>query len=93
MMPRPKFTGVCRFCGCSSAQDESRACNTVGGKCHWFDFERTVCSSEPCVRKWGAERRAIKAERKARERKKTPAEIHALICGRGPKRDGKGTRA
>jgi hypothetical protein len=54
----------------------------VGGKCHWFDFERTVCSAMPCVRAFSVEREKFKAARKEKERKRTPAEIHALISGR-----------
>jgi len=79
MSPRPKFTGYCRFCGCTSSEDEANACNTTGGKCHWFDYERTVCSAEPCIRAFGNERAKFKAERAEKDRKRTPAEIHALI--------------
>lgn len=79
MTARAKFTGVCRFCGCSSSEDEANACNTAGGKCHWFDFERTVCSAEPCVREFGRERAKFKAERKERDRKRTPGQVHAMI--------------
>lgn len=77
--PRAKFTGVCRFCGCSSAEDEARACTTpTGDPCHWFDFERTVCSNPPCTRRFEAERAQFKADRAVRDRKRTPAEIHRL---------------
>jgi len=80
MTPRPKFTGICRFCKCSASEDESRACTTpTGDPCHWFDFERTTCSSPACVRAWENERAKFKAERAEESRKKTPAEIHALI--------------
>ena len=77
--PRAKFTGKCRYCGCSSSEDETRACNRVDGKCHWFDFERTVCSSEACIRAWSQDRAKFKALRKAQGPKKTPAENHAGI--------------
>ena len=79
---RHKFTGVCRFCKCTSSEDESNACNVVGGKCHWFDFARSVCSAEPCLRAWSREREEIKAARKERDRKRTPAEIHQMIMDR-----------
>ena len=80
MSPRAKYTGVCRFCGCSASEDESKACKTpTGDPCHWYDYERTVCTGVACIRAFGTERAKFKAER---DRKRTPAEIHALICKR-----------
>ncbi len=90
MKARPPFTGKCRFCGCGSSEDEASACNTVGGKCHWFDFERTVCSAERCVRAFGQERAKLKAER---NRKRTPAEIHALMMEERKSRRRKSAKA
>jgi hypothetical protein len=75
----PQFTGRCRFCGCAAGEDEAQACNTASGKCVWFDKQRTVCSGEPCVRRFGQERATVRAEFKAKNRKRTPAEIHQLI--------------
>ncbi|MGC1781242.1 MAG: hypothetical protein WA708_01850 [Acidobacteriaceae bacterium] len=80
MTPRPAFTGVCRFCGCGASEDESHACTTpTGDLCHWHDFERTVCSNPPCIVAFDRERAQFKADRDRRNKKKTPAEIHALI--------------
>lgn len=80
MSPRPKFTGVCRFCGCGAAEDESKACTTpTGDPCHWHDYQRTTCSNPPCVRAWETWYKNFKDERKEKNRKRTPAEIHALI--------------
>lgn len=74
----PQFTGRCRYCGCAASEDESKACNTAAGKCHWFDKERTVCSAEPCVRRFGQEKATIRAEFKAKNRKRTPPEIEEI---------------
>lgn len=95
MSPRPVFTGSCRICGCGASEDETRACVTpTGDRCHWFDFERTVCSNTPCVRKWEMERKKFKDERAKANRKRTPAEICAIICEeRKARRKKKGTPA
>lgn len=49
-LPHPP-SGVCRFCRCT----QQRAC---AGGCDWIDLEGTVCSSEECLEKYGAEGRA-----------------------------------
>ena len=81
-MAKPKYTGTCRMCGCS----EKVPCTLpTGDQCSWYSFDRTVCSSPSCITAFGRERAKKKAEAAERDRKKTPAEIHALICGRGKK--------
>jgi hypothetical protein len=38
-------SGVCRYCDCT----DDAACFPP---CSWIDPQHTVCSAEPCVRKW-----------------------------------------
>lgn len=77
MRPIP---GQCRFCHCT----ESNACSTppCGEPCAWVDRNRTVCSNPSCLRAWGELKRRLEYEARKRNRKKTPAEIHALIVGK-----------
>jgi hypothetical protein len=78
MKAMPQFTGRCRFCGCTAAEDESQACNRAGGKCVWLDSSRTVCNAEPCVRRLGIEQAKARQTFRAMNRKRTPPEIEAI---------------
>ncbi|MHB8303637.1 MAG: hypothetical protein ACYDC6_12480 [Acidobacteriaceae bacterium] len=79
-MAKHVFTGFCRVCKCS----EATPCTTpTGDACHWWSYDRTVCSNPPCVRSLQRELAQAKASAKVRNKKKTPAEIHALIRNRG----------
>lgn len=83
MTTTAETTGRCRFCGCDPLAEP---CRVPGGdECGWYDAARTGCSAPPCVRAYERLRGIAKAEQKASQRRRTPAEIHALICGRGRK--------
>ena len=61
----------------------------MGGSdtCGWLGPSRTVCTNYKCTRAHYAEVDRENWKRAKRNRKKTPAEIHALIArkGRGSK--------
>ena len=65
--------GICKFCGVTDAQID-------GDKLSWFTPERDVCSKFDCRnRHFAAERERKAAAKRARPRRRTPADIHALI--------------
>lgn len=75
-MPKFVYTGRCRQCGCS----EDSLCTLPNGEpCSWYDAERTVCTAPACILALGREQGRMQAARDRRNKKKTPAEIHALI--------------
>lgn len=80
-------SGVCRYCGCT----EDDACRlSTGEECSWLDRNRSACNAPECFARYETERKERKRAAKAsRKPKRTPADIHQLICGRGRKRKGK----
>jgi hypothetical protein len=73
--------GVCRHCGCT----ENNACRLEDGEmCCWIDYSRLVCSNPKCMRAEGARLAAARAARTMdRPKRLTPADVHAMIRGRG----------
>jgi hypothetical protein len=70
--------GRCRFCGITEDQID-------GDRHRWLGDSRTVCAKPACIRAHYAEADRRKFEDRQRNRKRTPAEIHELIRGRGRK--------
>jgi hypothetical protein len=72
--------GICRHCGCT----EDDPCRLYTGEpCSWADATRTVCNKPSCQNLEAARKRRAVA---ARPKRLTPADVHALIRGRGRKR-------
>jgi hypothetical protein len=76
--------GTCRFCHCT----QDNPCKVYpfddGAICGWMpDSRETVCSGKNCQDAWTQFKRAELANRPKR---KTPADVHAEICGRKPGR-------
>jgi hypothetical protein len=68
--------GTCRFCGCT----EAKPCKLPDGEsCWWLLASRNCCTAPACISAYYAAREgaALQAWR-ARPRKRTPAQIHAL---------------
>lgn len=69
--------GVCRYCKCT---ERGRCRLPDGDPCGWFDPARTVCSAPACLTAHFAARdKAGLDAYRARPKKRTPAEIHALM--------------
>lgn len=91
MRPIP---GTCRFCRCT----EDTPCRTppCGEPCAWANRSRTVCTAPRCMQAWRIEKLKADRERRARNRKPTPGQIHQLIMskkrGRGKQRKLKGIK-
>jgi hypothetical protein len=72
--------GECRYCHCT----EVDPCTlSDGDTCSWANRERNVCTGDKCMRAYLAAGRKAKANR---PRKKSTAEVHALICGKRRKK-------
>ena len=76
----PRLMMRCRHCQCSDLEP----CRlSTGDTCEWFNSDCSVCTSPGCIK---AERARLAAMVPKPLRKKTPADIHALIRKR--KRSG-----
>ncbi len=65
--------GKCRYCGCTA----ENPCRLPDGEpCNWMDTLRTLCSGQSCLRAFHS------SPQPKKKRKPTPADIHALICGK-----------
>jgi hypothetical protein len=72
--------GVCQYCGITEAEiDQSAALG-------WQDKRRICCTKYSCFKQESAKRRALARKLREQRRKRTPAEVHAEICGRKPKK-------
>jgi hypothetical protein len=64
--------GTCRFCRCT----EDDPCRIPGGdSCSWYVATRDVCTAPGCITAYHAELR----RKMSRNKRRTPAEIHALM--------------
>ena len=67
--------GQCRFCHCTEADP----CRIPGGDtCAWYIASRDVCTAPGCITAYHAQQNRLAAQT-SRTRKRTPAQIHALI--------------
>lgn len=65
--------GVCHYCGVTDAEID-------GDRIAWLGRRRRVCNRPGCARQfWGDVDRALARQVQLRPRKKSPAEVHALI--------------
>jgi hypothetical protein len=71
---------ICRYCGCT----QDTPCKVYSGgennTCGWLHgTNHTCCNAPVCESRFYADKRRAESEAKARNRKRTPAEIEELI--------------
>ncbi len=71
----------CRFCGCTRGDPCRVPPYNEGDECAWLpQAAGNVCSAPQCALRWGDEER-VQAKRRAdaRQKKRAPWQVHALI--------------